>query len=373
MAIPSPRPPAPPPDEARLAQLVAFSQVPGIGPARLARLQDRFGDLAEAWRAPEAALEPFLDPRSRAALIELRARSRPEALLTALSEAGILALGREDPRFPGALARLPQPPYLLYVRGGIEHLARRAVAVVGTRKPTSYGKHAAARLAGDLAAAGVAVVSGLALGIDGVAHAAALDAGGVTLAVLGSGVDVIYPRGHQRLAERILASGALISEFPPGRPPDPGNFPARNRIISGLASAVVVVEAGAKSGALITADFALEQGGDVFAVPGSIFSPMSVGPHRLLAAGAAPVTDAADILESLDLARAVARDAARRELPAEGAEAGLLAQLAAEPVHVDEIGRQAGLPSAAVSATLACLELKGLVEHVGGMRWVLRP
>jgi DNA processing protein len=241
---------------------------------------------------------------------------------------------------------------------------------VGTRLATVYGKEAARRLGTDLARFGVTVISGLARGIDVTAHQAALDAGGRTIAVLGSGLDVIYPWEHQRLAGQIAEHGALISEYALGTQPDAGNFPPRNRIISGLSRGVVVIEAGERSGALITAAFAAEQGRDVFAVPGSIFQRSSHGTNRLIRDGAKPVLSSADIMQELDLGSIVQQAEARELLPADPMEALLWQQLGTEPIHVDDVCRAVDLPIEVVSGTLALMELKGLARHVGGMNYI---
>jgi DNA processing protein len=213
-------------------------------------------------------------------------------------------------------------------------------------------------------------VSGLARGVDAEAHKACLAAGGRTLAVLGSGVDQIYPPEHRQLAERIIASGGLISDYAPGTPPDGVNFPPRNRIISGLSIAVIVVEAGDHSGALITAEFAAEQGRDVFAVPGTITAPKSVGCNRLIQQGARPLLSVDDVLEALDLTSVSQQRAVRSALPKDEVESKLLSILSKEPLHVDDIRAQAEMPIEKVSATLALMELKGMVRQVGGMQYV---
>ena len=214
-------------------------------------------------------------------------------------------------------------------------------------------------------------LSGLALGIDAVAHEAALQAGGRTLAVLGSGVDQVYPLANQRLGAALIGQGALVSEYPLGTQPVAANFPPRNSIISGLALGVLVVEAPARSGALITVQFALEQGRDVFAVPGSIFSPKSEGPHRLIRDGATIVTRAEDVLEALNMQDAVEQQAVSAAVPETPEEVRLLSLVEAEPRHIDALSRDSALAPPVVSATLAMLELKGLVKQVGGMQYVL--
>jgi DNA processing protein len=239
---------------------------------------------------------------------------------------------------------------------------------VGTRRATPYGRQAAEKIAGELARAGVIIVSGLARGIDAVAHNAALAAGGRTLAVLGSGLDRIYPSEHKGLAQRVVGSGALISEFPLGEPPDAPNFPRRNRIVAGLARGTLVVEADRESGALITVDFALEQGRDVYAVPGSIFSPVSRGTNTLIKEGAKPVMSADDILEDLEMS-AVEPVSAPPAVDTDE-EAVVLALLSTDPMHIDDIGRLTQLPMSILGGTLAMMELKGTARQMGGQYYV---
>lgn len=354
-----------------LGYWIGFNRVRGIGPARLRALLEYFGSIEEAWQAPADALrEVGLDRRSLSNLLQARAELDLAGELARTQQAGIHVLTWEDPRYPERLLAISDAPPVLYVRGELCAADDWAVAIVGTRQATMYGKEAARRLAGELAGAGVTVVSGLARGVDAVAHSAALEAGGRTIAVLGSGVDIIYPWDNHKLAAEIVQHGALISEYSLGTQPEAMNFPPRNRIISGLSRGVVVVEAGERSGALITAEFAAEQGRDVMAVPGSIFQRCSQGTNRLIREGARPVLSTADVLEELDLGAVVQQAEVRQLLPADGTEALLLDQLGPEPVHVDEIGRASRLPIATVSATLALMELKGLVRHVGGMNYV---
>ncbi|MBC8074998.1 MAG: DNA-protecting protein DprA, partial [Chloroflexales bacterium] len=251
-----------------LRYYLAFNMVNGIGPARLARLVERCGSLEAAWNAsPLQLMQAGLDTRSSAALIAARQTLDIDHEQARAEELGVRLLCIEDPDYPTLLSHAPGAPPLLYVRGTLLPKDDWSLAVVGTRAPSPYGREATRRLVGDLAGAGLTIVSGLALGIDAAAHEAALDAGGRTLAVLACGVELAYPERNARLAERICQNGALISDYPIGTRPVPGNFPPRNRIISGLSRGVLVIEAGERSGALITVDFALEQGRDVFAVP----------------------------------------------------------------------------------------------------------
>ena len=285
-------------------------------------------------------------------------------------KAGIRILTWQDDEYPAHLKEIDQPPPVLYLSGEITPEDSWSVAIVGTRAVTPYGRQVTEELATTLSQHGVTIVSGLARGVDAVAHSAALKAGGRTLAVLGSGVDKIYPPEHRQMAEKISANGAVISDYAPGTPPESANFPPRNRIISGLSMAIVVVEAGDTSGALITAEFAAEQGRDVFALPGNIYAPQSKGTNRLLRNGAKTLLSPKDVLEALDLTRNVERREIRKAIPADTTEAALLDTLGPEPIHVDEIRNRTGLPIEKVSSALTMMELKGMVRQVGGMNYV---
>jgi DNA processing protein len=351
---------------------VGFNKVSGVGAARLRALLDYFGDLETAWNAPSHDLrQSGLDRRSLANLLRARDTLDLDTELVRLEQAGVDLFTWEDPGYPQNLREVYNPPPLLYVRGTIEKRDEWAVAIVGTRRASVYGKEATRMLADGLARAGVTVVSGLARGIDTVAHRACLDAGGRTIAVLGCGVDVIYPAQNAHLAAEIMERGALVSEYALGTRPDASNFPPRNRIISGLALGTIVVEAGLGSGALITAGFAAEQGREVFAVPGNVFAKGSRGANQLIQEGAKMVCTIADVLEELNLTMVSEQAQARAVIPENETEAVLLEHLSAEPVHVDELGRVARLPIAQVSSTLALMELKGVVRQVGGMKYVL--
>jgi DNA processing protein len=272
-------------------------------------------------------------------------------------------LKRHDRAFPQLLRELHDPPRQLYLRGGpAEVLAGPAVAIVGARSCSSYGAHVARQLARELGGAGVLVVSGLARGVDGEAHRGALESGGKTVAVLGCGIDRDYPRRHSELAGRIEASGAIVSEYPPGTEPAPWRFPARNRIVAGLSLATVVVEARARSGALITADFALELGREVFAVPGEITAALSAGTNDLLRQGAAPLLTARDVLDALGLAPAPKE---RRTLS--NVATDVMRLLTDEAREADGLTRASGRTSAEVGAALVELELAGLVASSDGL------
>jgi DNA processing protein len=351
---------------------VGFNIVPHIGPAKIQALLDHFGDLAIAWGADVHDLRTAgLDRRAVDSLLLIRQRLDLDAELGKIEQAGARVLTWADADYPTSLRSIYHPPPMLYVKGELCPEDEWAVAVVGTRRATAYGKEAARIIAGDLARNGVTVISGLARGVDAQAHQASLDAGGRTIAVLGCGIDRVYPPEHRKLAAAIIARGALVSEYALGTPPEGGNFPPRNRIISGLSLGVVVVEAGVGSGALITADYAAEQGREVFAVPGNIFNRNSEGCNALIRDGAHPVLGVNDILEVLNLTMISQQAEMRAVVPENETEARLLSYITVEPVHVDELGRRSGLPIAQVSSTLALMELKGMVRQVGGMSYVL--
>jgi DNA processing protein len=300
------------------------------------------------------------------------------AFVTRLRAAGYRVLPRSSAAYPTRLAAIHDPPAALFVRGAatVDLLERPAIAVVGARACSAYGSTAARSLARELARAGAVVVSGLARGIDGSAHRGALEAGGPTVAVLGCGIDRIYPAAHRRLAEEICASGLVVSEYPPGVAPAPWRFPARNRIIAGLTVATVVVEARARSGALITADFALEEGRDVLAVPGEITSALSAGTNALIRSGAPLVCEAADVLAAVGLAGPGGAEPApaAAALASVGPEAeAVLAALADSPAGADHLTRATGLSANVVAAALAQLELEGVVAEGAGVYRVVMP
>lgn len=351
---------------------VGFSQAKFIGPTRIARLLERFGDLGTAWAAPSHELRTVLDARALDGVLCARRDLDLDREMDRYDRLGVHVLTLADDAYPRLLREIPAPPPVLYLRGQLSDGDDRSVGIVGTRRFTPYGRDVTATLADDLAAGGVTVVSGLARGIDSVAHQAALQAGGRTIAVLGCGPDVIYPPEHRNLAERIVEQGVLVSEYPPGRPPDAQNFPARNRIISGLSLGVIVIEAPERSGALITADFAADQGRDVFVVPGSVLSAASAGTNRLLRDGARPVRSAADVLEDLGLDAAPDAAPVQRELPLSDAERRLLAVLTREPQHIDEVAALADLPINEASAYLTMLELHGAVRNAGSLHYARR-
>jgi len=351
---------------------IGFNIVPGIGPAKFRALIDHFGDLEAAWRADAHELrEAGLDRRAIENLLATRAGISLDEEVERVARREAHVLTWDDAAYPPQLRNIYSPPPLLYVKGEILPEDEWAVAVVGTRRATVYGREATRQIAGDLARNRITIVSGLARGIDAQAHRAALDAGGRTIAVLGCGIDIIYPSENRKLAQEIVERGALITEYPLGTPPEGGNFPPRNRIISGLALGTLIVEAGEDSGALITADYALEQGREVFAVPGNIFNRGSGGTNKLIQQGAKLVLSAQDVLEELNLTMVSQQIEVREIVPENETESILLQYISSEPIHVDEIKQATGLPMATVSSTLAMMELKGMVRQVGGMNYIL--
>ncbi len=351
-----------------------------FGPVRFARLVARFGSAAGAFAAPErdwASVEGIGGEAAahRRALSQMVAGlEREKSRATRAGARWITAL---DAEYPASFRELRDAPPVLYLWGSLKPVDSVSVALVGTRHPSPYGRAAAERLARELTQAGVPVVSGLARGIDTAAHTAALEAGGRTIGILGSGLAAFYPRENRRLAERMAASGAVVTEFPLDAPPDASHFPRRNRLIAALALGTVVVEAREKSGALITAHLAAEQGKDVFAVPGSIFSPGSRGPHRLLNEGARLVESAEDLLgEIRPLVELVHAGRALSKVPADGAaelspEARrLLAALDLDPAGIDAVARRSGLPIQEVTVSLLTLELAGFARQLPGKQFV---
>ena len=355
-----------------LKHWVAFSGIPGVGRVRIAQLKEHFGSLQDAWKAPEGKLKQAgLDSRSIDALVTLRPRISVDSEMEKLERHKVNALICEDPAYPSRLKEIYDYPPVLYVRGSLPAEDEPCLAIVGTRRPTVYGRQVTEEMVTDLARSSITIISGLARGIDSAAHRAALDAGGKTVAVFGSGLDIVYPGENAKLAQAIIEQGALVSEYPLGVKPKAENFPLRNRIMSGLSLGVLVVEAGERSGALITAQQAVEQNREVFAIPGSVLSPASQGTNRLIQEGAKLVRNYADILEELNLTIVVQQAEIKEFSPANEIESAILRQLSSEPNHIDEICRRSGLTMSEVSSTLAMLELKGIARQVGSMNYVL--
>ena len=351
---------------------VGFNRIPNLGTVTFRHLERYFGSLGEAWIASLGELKAAgIDDKRSRAIISHRAGISPDGEMEKLDRARVKTINWHDPMYPPRLKEISDPPPVLYLRGEILPEDERSVAVVGTRKATAYGREAARTLAQDLSRCGVTIVSGLARGIDAIAHRAALDSQGRTIAVFGNGLDIVYPSEHTKLSHEIAEAGAIISEHPLGAKPEARHFPRRNRLISGMTLGSLVIEAPEASGALLTVRHALEQNREVFCVPGSIFSPSSRGTNALIREGAKLVLDYRDILEELNLT-AVAHQIEMRGLiqPEDENESLLLEHIAHEPVHIDDIRRRAQLSITIVSSTLAMMELKGLVKQVGSMNYI---
>ena len=363
------------------AAWVALAQIPGIGPVRL-------HDLLEAFASPLGAISaPFeflcaVPGITRAAATAIKATSLQDGarLIEQARHAGGQVLLPMDPEFPPLLAHIPDSPPVLFARGKLELLARPAAAVVGSRDHSAYGGEVTRQAAWELAAAGVVVVSGMARGLDAVAHEASLDAGGGTIGVLGNGLGVVYPAANRRLYERVAAEGLLLTEFPPGERPHAASFPRRNRIISGLARVTVVVEAGQGSGALITADTALNQGREVMVVPGPITSPQSIGANRLIRDGATPLLEMRELLEHYPDVEPPARVQVFKLAPGQpppvplpdsldAGERTVAEMLGPDPVALDELIARSGRSARELLALLCGLEIAGVVEQRPGRRF----
>jgi len=353
--------------------LNALNSIPGVGPVTLRLLKENFATYEEAWRASETALSSIgLRPEAYRSLVCKRPSIDPDREMEKLVKTNVWIMTESDQNYPKYLAQIHNPPVMLYGRGTTNLSSSKIgtnsnVAVVGTRRPSAYGLEACESLVHELASVGLTIISGLATGIDARAHSAALDNDGETIAVLGSGVDhySIFPPENRGLARRIEESGgAVISEYAPGTPAHKENFPLRNRIVSGLSRGVLVIEARERSGALITARLALEQNRDVFALPGSIFSPHTVGPHKLIQEGAKLVTTATDVLEELgiDYTKEKKKSLFEDLTDQERTILGFLE----EPLGVDFIQEKTNLATTAIVTSLSMLELKGLIRNLGG-------
>lgn len=349
--------------DAERAAWLRLALTPGLGARRIAALIGHFGSAGAVLDAPGAALDDF--SRSVARALGRTTSAAAADLLSRAADAGQRVLVPTDADYPARLRSIPDPPPILFAAGDPTLVQRPAVAIVGSRDHSRYGADMAARLGDTAARSGLVVVSGMARGLDAVAQAAALDGGGGTIGVLGSGLDVVYPARNRALFARVLEQGLLLSEQPPGSRPTAGAFPRRNRIISGLADAVVVVEAAAGSGTLITVECALEQGRDVLAVPGPITSATSVGTNRLLADGATPILNCDELPTLLGLGPTPAPPT---QVPCHlsADEARVFAALTREPRHVDDLALDLGLPIGNLLGTLLGLELGGMVEQLAG-------
>lgn len=351
-------------DRKYLTALYSFTQ---FGPARTNLLIKYFGSAKNAWKANTTELISVGLRKSVVSEFDAhRSKFNIQKYFKELDRLSIKVITKQDKEYPVNLLDLEDAPLVLYVRGSLDSADVNTVAIVGTRKMTTYGREVATILGYELASYGVTIVSGLALGIDSIAHKAALEVDGQCIAVLASGLDRVTPASNINLAKAIIKNGgAIVSEFPLGAEIWRSSFPLRNRIISGLARAVIVVEGAKRSGTLLTASAAAVQGRQVFAVPGQITSPMSAAPHFLLKAGAKMVTNVSDILEELDMQLKVDRHAVERVIPSGKEEEKMIKILTNEPLHLDELARITGLAVHEISARLTGMELKGLVKNIG--------
>ena len=353
---------------------VATSAIPGVGTQTFNYLLKHFKTLKKFWEAESTQIQKLkLDGRVRSAILEFRSKVDPKVYLATVYAREIKVVTVADRDYPANLRKISDPPPVLYYKGNLLPSDDLAVAVVGARLATAYGRQVTEGLVSQLVHAGLAIVSGLARGIDSVAHRTALEAGGRTIAVLGSGVDLIYPPENRGLAQEIVKSGAIVSEFPLGFGPKAANFPARNRIISGLALGVLVTEAAFDSGSLITAGAAAEQGREVFAVPGPVNSKMSGGTNNLIKEGVHPVTSVEDILEVLNIkGRQKKKVTVNREpktMDLNSDETKIFKLLDGGTKHIDAVVRESGLAVDKVNSTLSMMEIKGLVKNYGSGIW----
>jgi DNA processing protein len=352
---------------------VALSNHPKIGAKTLLKLYKRFDKMSQVWSAlRQKIVEAGIDTVQVEAILEVVAKINPDREIEKLDKFGIKVLIFPNENYPVLLKEIADPPGILYYRGEILPDDDLAIGVVGSRKYTNYGERAVEKLVVPLAREKITIISGLALGIDTLAHRAALASGGRTLAVLGCGLDQIYPSSNIRLADQIIQGrGAVISEFPLGTPAYRGNFPMRNRIIAGLSLGTLVVEGAVDSGSLITARAALDYNREVFAVPGSIFSDTSEGPNRLIQMGAKAVLEAKDILTELNIDQTKLEKEAQIIIP-DSQNEEIVLRLLDKPKLVDELIVESGLASPLVNTTLIMLEMKGVVSNLGGTRYQIR-
>lgn len=350
---------------------LALARHPKLGAVRIKKLSEAFATMADAFCATkEELVAAGIEPRVAEQFAFDRDGISPDAELETLERHGARAITLADNAYPQELRTIYDPPAVLFVRGALPDPGRVHLAVVGSRHPTRYGEQVTREFIGPIATSGVVVVSGLAYGVDAIAHRATLDAGGTTVAVLGGGIDEenIYPSQHRSLASHIVAGGgAVISEFPVGTHVMKQNFPFRNRIISGLSRGTLVVEAKATSGSLITARCAMEAGRDVFAVPGPIHSELSEGPNNLIKTGAFAVTTPTDVLSRLGLE---VRETKPDYVPGSAEEKTIYDALTREPQHADELTAKTSLAPSTVTSTLTLMEMKGSARHLGGLYYV---
>jgi len=353
--------------------LNALNKVNGVGPQKMKMLLGFFGSAEKAWSASqEELIQSGIGEKISEKIILERKDIDPDLEWEKMEKANIRMITWEDEEYPKLLREIANPPYILYIRGNFDLNSAPMIAIVGSRKFTAYGAQVASTFAKDLAQAGIIVVSGMALGIDAIAHLGALEAGGQTVAVLGDGLDdeSIHPKNNFNLSREIMENGALMSEFPFGTPPLAFNFPTRNRIIAGLTLGTLVVEAGEKSGTLITSSLALEFNREVFAVPGSIFSTQSLGTNDLIKKGAKVVTSVKDILDELNLGtNQIPKPNIVKNFESDE-EKIIMSLLSTEPVHIDNLAKVSKLSMSQVSSQLSMMEIKGYVKNIGGQNYI---
>jgi DNA processing protein len=346
--------------------LIAYSLLPFLTPGRTRLLLEYFDPLEAATRASPALLQGLLSLNPEQ--VEQVKNPLNIQIGNRVAELRETVITLADASYPALLREIIDPPLALHFRGDLSIVTSPSIAVVGSRRASVYGVNAASTLTRDLVAAGLTIVSGMARGIDAAAHDAALASGGRTIAVLGTGIDIVYPRAHTRLAREISSKGLVLSEFPPGTPPMPENFPMRNRLISGLSLGTLIVEATARSGSLITARMAAEQGREVFAVPGSMFSAGSEGTHRLIQYGAKLVHDVDDVLQ--ELPGNLTRKPEQAPEPPDELREVLHALTREEACHLDALAEELSRPAAALAESLLQLELGGWIRALPGSRYV---
>lgn len=349
--------------------------IPDVGPVTIRSLISRFGRPERVFSSDMEELKAVdgVGERRARSIRDFSGWDEIGNMLERLNSEGVRVILYTDKEYPSLLREIEDAPVILYVKGEIKEEDRFSIAIVGSRNATSYGRFVAEKIAGELAESGFTIVSGMARGVDTIAHSSSLRAGGRTIAVMGSGIDLIYPPENKWLFDRISISGYVVTEFPPGTPPDKGNFPKRNRLISGLSLGVVVVEATEGSGALITARAALEQNREVFAIPGNISSPNSKGTNELIKRGAKLVQRSDDIIEELaPLLRGFIRPKEKGHVELTDEEREIFDRLTSEPRHIDEIMRGSGFPMQKVLSILLGLELKGIVNQMDGKMFYLK-
>lgn len=354
---------------------LALSQFYKFGPVKFKKIKKHFPNMETAFKAPlQEYLRAGIDEKTAEEFIIFKHQVEPDRLLENLNREKIKVLTIDDVAYPKLLKQIYDPPLLIYYRGDLNAFSDFSLAIVGTRKFTAYGQQVTEKMVRELVANGLTIVSGLALGIDALAHAATIDAGGTTVAVLGCGLDQqsIYPSQNRYLSDKIQAHGGVVlTEYPLGTMPLKHHFPQRNRLISGLSLGTLVIEAGEKSGSIITAMHALEQNRDVFAIPGNIYSAYSSGTNSLIKLGAKLISSAKDIIETFDLSQAVAYTESKKIIPESAEEKLILDKLNHEPVHVDELMRLTKLDASIINSTLTIMEMKGMIKNLGGMQYVL--